>query len=428
MAHQPTSVYDRIEVENGKIVRIVTAEYDKAGKGPYSCIDVYKEDEDGNAWRRNLYMSMWGGYVVMFPGHPRNTTSYSYSYDPSIAEEEDWEECSRSLFGFSRTHLNDTERGNIIMYHYDFKYVFNKYCFRNLREVMDKLIIWKQHPELELMLAAGFEKLGMNKQLYRMKPENRKEVMKFCRNNPDACNLNYREIRLCMKSDNPDLMIRYFELVPTWKRTGWSRDNYHSSSSINIAEFTYLDRKKLASNEGVDMYCDYMYMLRRSNHNTDDPYWHFPQNLKKQHDKLLEEERIEREAKKRAEEERKAAEMKKRDSDFQKVCKKYKKYNSVVGDYNIYISTDYDDWKKQADALHQCIVYADYMKHVAERRCLIVFIRKGDEPIATAEILPGKKLGQFYGNEIDRNNCKPSEEVQQVFNKWLEKVTVKEAI
>jgi len=426
MAHQPTSITDRIEVENGKIVRIVTAEYDKPGKDPYSSIDIYKEDEDGNAWSRNLYQSMWGGYVVMFPGHPRSI-SY-WCYDGTIAEEEEWTERARSKIGFSRTHLSDTERGNIIMYHYDFKYVFKKYCFANLREVMDKLIMWKQHPELELMLGAGFERLGMNKQLYRMTPENRKAVMQFCRNNPDACDLNYREIRACMKYPDPDLMIKYFMLVPTWQRIGWTKNAYHMLSAISVEDIKYLIKKNMASTKGVRLYTDYIYMLRRSNHNSADEYWKYPNNLRKAHDKLIEEERIARELKERMENERKQKEMQERDSNYQKVFKKYKKYNGIVGDYNIFISDDFEEWKKQADTLHQCIIYADYMKKVADRKCLIVFIRKNDEPIATAEILPGKKIGQFYGNEIDINNCKPSEEVQEVFNKWLSKVTVKEAI
>ena len=423
----PTDMYDRLEVENGKIVRIIKAIYDRNNK--YSEIDVYKEDEDGNAWERNLYRSIWGGYCVAFPGLPRNVSVNSWYYDPSIAIEEEWEQRrDRSAIGWSKTDITQEERGLVILYHYDFKYVFKKYEFRNLKEMMDKLIMWKQHPEIELMLAAGFEKLCMCKSLYRMKPENQKETLKFCRQNPDACNLTYREIRACMKQQNPDLMIRFFQTVPSYQRMGWTRETSSYWGIISFNDFKYLDRKGIANTEGVRLYQDYVSMLTRSRHDSNDEYWRHPQNLRKQHDKLIEEERIEREARQRMEEERKMQEIKKRDSNFQKVCKKYSKYNRVVDDYNIYISNNYDDWKKQADALHQCIVYADYMKKVADRKCLIVFIRKDDEPIATAEILPGKKLGQFYGNEIDRNNCKPSEEVTAVFNKWFETIKVKEVI
>lgn len=179
MAHYPTDIYDRLEVQNGKIVRIVKAIYDK--RGEYSDIDIYKEDEDGNAWMRNVYSSPWGGYAIMFPGLPRNKNKNSWYYDTSIAEEEAWSESKRSQIGWSKTKITTEERGLVIMHHYDFKYVFQKYNFTNLREMMDKLIMWKQHPEIELMLAAGFEKLCMCKSLYRLKPENKKAVLQFCR-------------------------------------------------------------------------------------------------------------------------------------------------------------------------------------------------------------------------------------------------------
>lgn len=427
MPNFPTDMYDRLELEDGKIVRIVKAVYDRNKK--YSEIDIYKEDEDGNSWERNLYHSCWGGYCVAFPGLPRNVSVNSWYYDPSIADTEEWTlRDKRSSIGWSKTKITTEERGLVIMYHYDFKYVFKKYDFKNLREMMDKLIVWKQHPEIELMLAAGFEKLAMCKSLYRLKAENKKAVLKFCRNNPDACNLTFREIRACMKIENPDVMIRYFQTVPAYNRLGWTRETYKYYGLIAYEDFKYLDRKGLASTEGVNLYSDYLRMLNNSNHDSNSEYWKYPANLRKQHDKLVEEERIERETRQRMEEERKKRETEKRDSDFQKVCKKYAKYNRVVDDYNIYISNNFDDWKKQADALHQCIVYADYMSKVAHRECLIFFIRKNDEPIATAEILPGKKLGQFYGNEIDRNNCKPSEEVTAIFNKWFETIKVKEAI
>lgn len=427
MPNFPTEMYDRLELENGKIVRIVKAVYDRNKK--YSEIDIYKEDEDGNSWQRNLYRACWGGYCVAFPGLPINVSVNSWYYDPSIADVEDWTpRATRSSIGWSKNKITQEDRGLVIMYHYDFKYVFKKYDFKSLREMMDKLIMWKQHHEVELMLAAGFEKLCMCKSLYRMKPENQKETLKFCRQNPDACNLTFREIRACMRESNPDLMIRFFQTVPAYQRLGWTRETYNYFGLMSYEDFKYLDKKGFANTEGVRFYLDYLSMLHRSNHNINDEYWHYPQNLKKQHDKLVEEERIERETRQRMEEERRIQEAKKKDSEFQKVCKKYAKYNRVVDDYNIYISNNYEDWKKQADTLHQCIVYADYMGKVAQRKCLIFFIRKGDEPIATAEILPGKKLGQFYGNEIDRNNCSPSDEVTAVFNKWFETIKVKEAI
>ena len=42
--------------------------------------------------------------------------------------------------------------------------------------------------------------------------------------------------------------------------------------------------------------------------------------------------------------------------------------------------------------------------------------------MATAEISQAGKILQFYANELDRNDCKPSEEIQTAFNKWLDNI------
>ena len=70
---------------------------------------------------------------------------------------------------------------------------------------------------------------------------------------------------------------------------------------------------------------------------------------------------------------------------------------------------------------------------MAKKKYLIAFIRQEGKPIATAQLYAGEKIGtwrigQFYANELDRSNCRPSDEVQAAFNKWLETVPIKEVI
>ena len=57
--------------------------------------------------------------------------------------------------------------------------------------------------------------------------------------------------------------------------------------------------------------------------------------------------------------------------------------------------------------------------------CLMVFIAdENGKPVATAEILPGGRLGQFYGNELYRDPAKmePSKDAEMVVSKWLKKL------
>ena len=72
--------------------------------------------------------------------------------------------------------------------------------------------------------------------------------------------------------------------------------------------------------------------------------------------------------------------------------------------------------------MHQCICAAGYYQGTAEGNYTIVFIQKEGEPVATAQVFPDGRIGQFYADEIDRSNCAPSEEVRAAFNKWLESV------
>jgi hypothetical protein len=59
-----------------------------------------------------------------------------------------------------------------------------------------------------------------------------------------------------------------------------------------------------------------------------------------------------------------------------------------------------------------------------QRGCLLVFIttREG-APVATAEILPSGKVGQFYGDEGGRNieKMKPGKKAQEALDAWLKK-------
>ena len=83
------------------------------------------------------------------------------------------------------------------------------------------------------------------------------------------------------------------------------------------------------------------------------------------------------------------------------------------------MSDSAEEWREQAEALHQCIVSCGYMGRVADGKCVIVFVRKGGVPVATAEILKGNRIGQFYADEHDRDDCLPSEEVRTALEKWL---------
>lgn len=191
---------------------------------------------------------------------------------------------------------------------------------------------------------------------------------------------------------------------------------------------TFNDEKH-AFNELMNVYSDYTRMLFRSDHNVKDDYWRWPSDIQAFHDRLREEERIKREAERLAEAERERTrqiERVKKDKERAKVLKniekKFKSFCSIIDGYSIFVTSDYEEWQKQAKALEQCICAAGYYQSMADGRCTIVFIQKEGVPVATAQVYPDGRIGQFYGDEIDRANCTPSDEVKEAFNKWLETV------
>ena len=425
--HKPTTWSDRIVYEEGYIWRVIKAVwYDRRHDKRYE-LDVYKENDAGEAYAQNLYCSMYNGYAVAFPGLPINTNSRSYWYDESIAEEEGFDSMSsRRDLGCSMA-ITQPEKDVICNLYPDFVYMFRKWKFTNRKEVMDKLIVWLEHKELELILQAGFENVGMNKSFWRLTEANRKATCLFMRQNPQFKGLTFREIRQAMKADSPQEFGQYLSDVRVWNRI---EINYQAYKYLLTVQAKSKKPKGITAamffNDIMREYIDYKTMLRRSEHNIKDDYWLYPSDLHAFHDRLVEEERQKREAQElawRLERERRLQEAEQKQKEkielLKAVASKYEGLDKMIDGYSIFITSDFEEWKKQAEALHQCIIAAGYYQKMADQKSTIVFIQKDGEPMATAEISQAGAILQFYANELDRSNCKPSEEIQAAFNKWL---------
>lgn len=428
--HFPSDWHDRIEAEDGAIIRIVNAEWiDKKNGGKLYSVDVYKENDAGEAWSQNLYQSMWGGSCVMFPGLPRNVNSNSWYYDESIAEEEGWYSRSLSTVGWS-DNITESEKELIISFYPDFKYVFKKHEMSSKREVMKILRVWIEHNEAELVLAIGFEKVALNGNFWRLSEKNRKATCLFMRQNPQFNELSLSEVREAMRAGDPLDYARYLKAIPSYHRSKSPRAWY---PCISYEDYKYMKKqqKKFKSsyndeehafNELINIYNDYIRMLYKSDHDCKDMYWRYPSDISAFHDRLVEEERIKEEARRLAEEKAEAKRLKERKLAFKRIVKKFEKVNGTIDGYSIFVTSDYEEWQRQAKALHQCIVASGYYQGTADGNYTIVFIQKDGEPVATAQVYPSGEIGQFYADETDRNNCLPSPEIKEAFNKWLASV------
>lgn len=54
-------------------------------------------------------------------------------------------------------------------------------------------------------------------------------------------------------------------------------------------------------------------------------------------------------------------------------------------------------------------------------KALLLFVRCNGRPMATAELDNSGKIVQFYADEHDRENMKPTPEAESAVNEWIKK-------
>lgn len=388
---------DRLEVENEKLVRILKA-IPKAKKMAGYELDIYKEYENGATFCRNIYYNYCGGYRVAFPN--QKTSLYREGYCPFIQELEDYGECNIPAFYYCSRDPNEKEKQLIISLYPDFRYVLKKWN-GTIAKTLKLLRIWKEHKEVEFMLAAGYEVLAFNKAFWKLTETKRKEVIIFLKHNPEYKTKQLGSIQTVIKYNLTSQDLQEYEVFC---------DSY---GKVKYDVFRYLEKAGLADWSGVQLYRDYYNLLKQTNHKKTDNYWRFPKNLAQKHNELLKEvEQINLT--------KDIEKLKPKQANYLKAVKKLLKYNMEIDGYSVYIPSTVEDISYQARVLHQCLIQCDYVSKVINKECVLVFIKKNGMPVATAQLLKGNKIGQFYANELDRKNCLPSPEVKAVMNKWIE--------
>lgn len=405
--------YDRIErliIRGNKLWRIITA-MSEVKKKKYS-LDVIKICEDGRQFSRNIDFCGIAGWRVAYPG-----LKYSYGYKQKYtAEVDDWRreiyyDLSYQCFGYP----NEEEKQKILKLYPDFKWILKKHNL-STASIFKILGIWKNHKEVEFLLDAGYKSLAMNKNIWSLKKESMSKVIQWLRDNKEVKNPDLVSINTCLKYN-----ISWTEYLLYAQRD--------KTYNLTYDEWLYVKNGNNAA-----LYNDYRFMCKKAGHKWSDPYWHFPKNLRKMHDKVKEECDAIDEARRIAaimESKRKAAEEEKKKAERYKKFEKemQKKFSSMILNENkimVFVPQYVQDVIKQAEKLNQCLITADYIRHVVERHDLLVFVYKGNKPYATAELLKnGKKykLGQFYGNER-KDDYMAKDDAKDALKKWAKEYNV----
>lgn len=389
---------DRLETEDGELVRVVTA-VPVSSKKSHMSLDVYKEYESGKCQCRNLYISMWG-YRVAFPGE--NTSLYSSGSGSFVQELDMFSDVSKiKAFHFWSEVAGEDSRKLILGKYPEFKWVMKKWT-GTLAQTLSALEIWKSHREVEFVLAAGWTSIALNKSFWRLSERKRKEVVRFKRTHKDTDGWSLSDVQASLKYS---ASVSDFNLYRRFCQI-------HGKVTYDV--YKYLTKANMADRVGVDLYRDYRKMLKQTDHDRDDGYWKYPKNLQSAHDKVLEE----------IEEKNDNLQFKRleaKQKDYFKAVRKLLKYNAEIDGYSVFVPDTVAQIATQAKELHQCLVHCDYVSQVINKRCVLVFVHKSGVPVATCQLLKGDKIGQFYDDELDRNDCLPSEDVKSVMNKWIER-------
>jgi hypothetical protein len=405
--HKP--IYeDRFEYDKrGNLILITNARgrgYDTNRKLTLECqFDCLKTYENGDQFCRNLYFNYLSGYYVEYPQEYYSYFNYSAQKKPRGYERyaKALQNIKLDSFGF-----NDHDAEIIYRKYPNFKYVVNKWKgLHSKREMLDILRVWKEHPEIELPLSLGYVKVCFTKSFFTAKKDKLKQLYKFMFNNQGKdygiTDLNYILKHGLETFENVKRISRIMGHKVSAEMADWADgilaggyEQYHFGSD----------------------YHDYLEKAEYIGKDINDPYWKYPKDFAKRAEMVKEQYAN----KKRMEDAQRAEKQLK---DYLKRIGKFAGMKKRIGRYNLFVPTTTQEWLTQAEKLHQCIIRMNYMDKLNENY-ILVFIYKDGEPLATCEItdVMDKKIGQFYADEHDRENCYPDERTKELMYNWLDEL------
>ncbi len=400
---------DRIEIKNKKLVRIVHAFYENK-KGNYKReMDILKETEDGKFYVRNVFRSVYG-YGVVFSNEKIYSSTYSYYYGDDKIKTQPYS----LTFGTGLKNIpfcisncpSDEDIKNILNLYPDFKYVIQKNKFLKNEKLLETLRIWKNHKEIEILLQCNLQKIAYSKKFYELKDEKKKKIISFLKSNRNFKDLNKFSFSEIYYAVNHNLSIQ--ELIIYCYKKAFKLTDEKIKYILKIQK----QMQKMNPNYTIEQsYYSYIHYIddieevskvkpEIKNYN----YWLFPNDFAKANHKIQQMKNY--------------IYLNKQKIINEKYFSKVKNisFSENINGYNIFIPKNISDIEKQAEVLHQCLITANYTDKVIRGNCVLIFIQKNNIPIATAEIIENNKIQQFYADELDRDNCYPTDEVKDALN------------
>ena len=374
-------------------------------------LDVSRWDIDENKYYYrfgNIYFVNCGGWIVDFPNEYRRIPYYGGKEKVELSEYYENASFYQGVIACWKT-VSDYEIEFIKRNKPEYNYLINKIDYVNYKLNCNKLFnlmaMWKLHPsEVETLAQKGLYNLALNNNLYKLSKGKKKTLVQ------------------ALKQVNQDVPLVF---IQQWIKTKVDFSTFyllkeHSKYSkgklnreLSVEETKYCQRKNIQVEEYIDM----LYIANKLGKNIEDDYWHYPNNPFEIHQRVIEEDEQLTMFKMKKNLEKEMIYF----DNISKVAKKnLNKPIELDNGYKLFIPTTVEEYVAAAEKLHQCIVSSQYYKKVAKCESLLFMIWKDNKPSSTVEINYDKKILQFYGDEHDRTNCKPTDYERSVFEKFLD--------
>ena len=389
---------DRIELIDRHIVRVVNASWgENKRKGIKSGnMDVFRQYDNGREeCRENLCYVYMGGYLLEDPMHPgkwgKPLMDCNALKTPCVN--------ASSVF----TNIGNTEIETVKERYPGFRWMLDKILANRpgvqVAEVIEYIRAWVRWPECERLYNGEYYRLCLSESFAVASYRKQCEIMQYLKQHPEIRDPGFGEILTLMKS-------------------GMSQDDYYMTKRYHIGAdlLKYLHaqlRKGTVFKEDYSLealygvYKDYIEMVASNGHDKKQDYWKYPSDLREAHDKVM------REAANI-----KADKLKKRQEKYTAAVKKFIGKTVEDGNIRVFVPESVEEISLQASVLHQCLVTADYIGKVIDRKCLLVFLVLDGRPMATAELDRYGELVQFYADERGAN-MKPGKDAEEALDKWI---------
>ena len=364
-------------------------------------VDYLKLTETGN-YVRYIYECGGCGWLIDLPGE-----KHKYYGQSCVVEEADF--CKTDYQYTFDYPINTEELEAIAESRPDLKYTIKKYIATRkgyvfTRELVKLLREAKEHSEVELLVQLGLTSLATDKMFFKLKKDKQQKILIYIKQNighlHNAC---CREMLMMLNSGIKDMDVAY------------SLIEYGCDAKL----CDYLTKNQIT----LSLYKDYKRMAKENGKNMNDPYWKYPKDFHKAHREVLEDKRRkENDSYFLVKEKGKTIDIAQMLIDIYGSNSK----EQVIDGYKIYLCYDKEDITNHATDLHQCILRCSYIKDMAFKKTLLLFVKDlQGKSIATCQITKNKTIKQFYADEFDRSNCTPTQEVQDAMAKYLKTTSFK---